>query len=278
MIYIYLNGRLGNYLFQVGTGLSLSEDITLIAPSDKIYKEVIKYPTIFGEYPIVRELPKNVPLFQQQSFYYEEIPYTGQDIVLKGDFQAYKYLNDKSALFIKSPADVTSFIEQSNLQLDDCVGIHVRRGDYLKLPHRHPFCGKKYYMEAVAKFPNDAQFIVCSDDIEWCKKNFKGEKFHFIESGSALIDFFMLSACKANIISNSTFSWWASFINHERKRIIAPSRWFGVQLAERSTKDLYLPKTEIVQCSYDGFTYIKAIALFYKDKFTVFLRRKGLRK
>lgn len=278
MVYVYLNGRLGNYLFQVATALSLSKDITLIAPSDKIFIEVQKYPTFFAKYPIIRELPHNVALFQQHTFYYEEIPYNGGDLIIKGDFQAYNYLKIKPEEFIREPNEVTTFIEKLNIPLKEYVGIHVRRGDYLKLPHRHPFCGEKYYKNALFKFNSGTKFIVCSDDINWCKDHFKGDIFYFVDGGSALIDFFILSKCKANIISNSTFSWWASFINNENKRIIAPSRWFGLELSERTTKDLYLPKTEIVHCSYDMTTYSKALILLMKDKISSTLRKMRLRK
>lgn len=278
MIYIYLNGRFGNYLFQVATGLSISNDITLIAPSEKILNEVQIYPSIFGKFPIIREEPLNIPVFQQQSYYYEEIPYSGQNLIIKGDFQAYKYLTALPNTFISIPSEISSYIKSLDVVLEDSVGIHVRRGDYLKLPHRHPFCGKKYYFDSIAKFDKGTQFVVCSDDLKWCKEIFVGDNFYFVESGSALADFFVLAQCKANIISNSTFSWWASFINHDNKRIIAPSRWFGIQLADRTTRDLYLPQTEVVQCHYDGCTFIKAVLLDIKDIISGFLRKTGIRK
>ena len=41
-----------------------------------------------------------------------------------------------------------------------------------------------------------------------------------------------------NIISNSTFSWWGSYINQNNGLIIAPSFWFG-PLGPKDIKDLY---------------------------------------
>jgi hypothetical protein len=46
--------------------------------------------------------------------------------------------------------------------------------------------------------------------------------------------------CKNNIIANSTFSWWAAWINtNESKKIICPKKWFGPKNSYLDTKDLY---------------------------------------
>ena len=53
------------------------------------------------------------------------------------------------------------------------------------------------------------------------------------------IDFCLMSLCEHNIIANSSFSWWASYLNkHINKKIIAPRNWFGKDTV-LDTKDLY---------------------------------------
>ena len=48
-----------------------------------------------------------------------------------------------------------------------------------------------------------------------------------------------MSKISNNIIANSSFSWWAAWLNtNENKSIIAPKVWFGPKNAHLSRKDL----------------------------------------
>ena len=55
---------------------------------------------------------------------------------------------------------------------------------------------------------------------------------------SAYIDLCIMSMCTHNIIANSSYSWWASYLNtNTEKKVISPSRWFGTNI---NVNDLYL--------------------------------------
>ncbi len=115
------------------------------------------------------------------------------------------------------------------------VGIHVRTyiKDYGHPPRReefHAFPGVGYYERAVSLFPEDTLFIICSDRIDWCKQHLPhiAKNLIFIEGNPHTHDFYLLSLCKHNIICNSTFSWWAAYLNpNPNKIVVSPDSWFG---------------------------------------------------
>jgi predicted amidohydrolase YtcJ len=83
-------------------------------------------------------------------------------------------------------------------------------------------------------------WIVFSDDVGWCRENFRMDRTHFVEGNLDVVDMFLMSKCKHNIIANSSFSWWASYLNRNPdKKVIAPKNWFG-PLMNKGVEDLYL--------------------------------------
>lgn len=77
--------------------------------------------------------------------------------------------------------------------------------------------------------------------MDWVKANFSLIKNAvFItpkESPTAITDFYLISNCKHQIIANSTFSWWAAYLNSNKEKIVmAPKKWFNE--ADYDAKDL----------------------------------------
>ena len=100
----------------------------------------------------------------------------------------------------------------------------------------------------MAEHVEEPHFFVFSDDIDWCRENivldhpvqvvdhdYKGRKFgNYMQ---------LMVSCKNFIIPNSSFAWWAVWLNEqENKRVIAPSNWFNE--GDYNTEDL-VPSTWI---------------------------------
>lgn len=112
------------------------------------------------------------------------------------------------------------------------VSIHVRRGDYVNHPFYVDLCKTDYYERAIKLFPK-SKFLVFSDDPEFVRSKFSNEnKFQIMEGGDELEDLNMMASCESNIIANSSYSFWAAYLNHNKgKKVIYPKQWFsdGIQ-------------------------------------------------
>ena len=103
--------------------------------------------------------------------------------------------------------------------------IHVRRGDYLKFPHMHNSRTMDYYNKAMKIVKADT-YLIFSDDIKWCKEQFVGDEYHFMDDRD-YIEMFLMSKCDHNIMCSSSFSWWGSYLNkNPNKIVVAPKKWF----------------------------------------------------
>ena len=90
-------------------------------------------------------------------------------------------------------------------------------------------------------------FLVFSDDIEWCKSNIKANYIEYVQYDEN-IDLILMSKCDHNIISNSSFSWWAAWLNKNENKIIKyPNIWFGKD-GPQDTFDLIPNSWNIVEC------------------------------
>jgi hypothetical protein len=122
------------------------------------------------------------------------------------------------------------------IQKSFSVSLHLRRGDYLSPENKAKFigsCTNEYYQAAMKyfliKYP-EILFFVFSDDTEYAINMFKKSKNVKImeKHEKDSFDLFYMSLCKHNIIANSSFSWWAAWLNkNPNKEIICPSKWFN---------------------------------------------------
>jgi len=249
MITSYLQGGLGNQLFQISAAIALAlenNDKTAFDIKNhdlpKQGRKCEKYlTTIFRNLNFSSNLPiKHV--YREPRFSYDKIAYE-TDMCLVGYFQSEKYF-DKYASEIRKLFSMDNHSRNvinnkyGEILANNTVAVHVRRGDYVKFSETHPPCSLKYYNEAITTFAPNTTFLFFSDDIAWCKKNFVQDNFIFIEENEDLVDLYLISMCCNAILSNSSFSWWGAWLNNKAdKRIIAPKNWFGPTISH-NTKDL----------------------------------------
>ena len=125
------------------------------------------------------------------------------------------------------------YIEQ--MERENSVGIHIRRGDYLYEPAFMNICDLDYYKKAINEILNDGKqhtFYIFSNDMKWCEKHItplvKGHKLILVTNNTgkdSCWDMFLMTHCKELIIANSSFSWWGAFLNNSNGRVIAPKVW-----------------------------------------------------
>lgn len=168
---------------------------------------------------------------------------------VRGYFQTEKYFSHcsneikknfsfKKEILEKAQEYVQKIKEKSGKSL---IGVHVRRGDYVRSPDHHPPCSFEYYKRCFDLFNRIGEFIflIFSDDPSWCEDNFKGENYIVCNLKDPYQELCCMSLCSHNIIANSSYSWWGAWLNNNRdKKILAPSKWFG-PLLNKNTDDVY---------------------------------------
>ncbi|WP_051316174.1 alpha-1,2-fucosyltransferase [Algoriphagus vanfongensis] len=150
---------------------------------------------------------------------------------VSGYFQSSKVFEENRD-FVKSlfKVSLTRFFASN-----DCV-THIRRGDYLTTIfaeiNSNAVVPEEWFVNQlnyIKKEYSPENFKVVGDDGNYLKyfcKKLELDTSALIQS--PMEDFVKLMTSKYLIISNSSFAWWAAFLNiHEDAVIIAPRNWVG---------------------------------------------------
>lgn len=272
-------GRLGNQMFQfaatvgiarkVETGFAFPKENTEV-PSVEDFKDGVTREVYFDlpkYFPFVAETL--APLKDIQTLHVAQEPYfhfcpefftIPDGTNLMGYFQTEKYFEHCSELirgFFQFSGQIQTQAENVLPKIagnPELVAVHLRVGDYKGLQQFHPVMDANYYFDAMMEFSDenhntDKYFIIFSDDIEYAKSLFgESEGIIYMENNEPAVDMCAMSMCDHNIIANSSFSWWAAWLNdNPNKKVVAPKKWFGPAYDNvHNTKDLY-PESWIVK-------------------------------
>ena len=241
---VKIMGGIGNQLFQYAFARAqvgdVGLDISFYSSPDNHTEVIPSREFILDKFNCRYKIAIN-PLFAEivtEDKYDSEKIY--QDTYFVGYWQKEEYFKDieqelKRELTLKDEY-ITEEMKQIASEMHSCnsVSIHVRRNDFVTLGHS---LDKEYYTDAIKAIRSEVKkpkFYVFSDDMEWCKKNFPSS-FRFIHIGEYQ-DFYLMQQAKNNIISNSTYSYWAYYLNKNKNIMIAPMDWKGVPCLERGRK------------------------------------------
>lgn len=180
---------------------------------------------------------------------FDECP---DNVSLHGHFESYLYFQNvhkelkKDLEFHDDIKEESEKFHKEN-NLNSPVSIVVRRGDFLLYADCHPVCNSDYYQTCINCFEKDRQYVIISDDIEWCKKQeiFSGNNFYFVDKTpnkimKAHYDMCVSSLCHDFIISNSTFAWWIAWLSSNmNKKVYMPDPWFGPSYSQFITDGYY---------------------------------------
>jgi len=237
MITSFIQGGLGNQLFQIAAGYSLADRLDtsfalhhgqhwLPLQGNRIetYKDNILSKINFEDlsnikftrydYTDAKHLP--IPLLDNQ--------------ILVGYFQSQKYFSsckDKiKELFTLKLVDMPK----------GSVSLHIRRGDYLSNPSIHPTMSADYYKKALQSIGSYSEVFVFTDSD--LPEGLEDSNITVVSEGTDYEQMGMMASCTHNVIANSTFSWWAAYLNQNNGVVVAPKTWYGPK-GPKDWQDIY---------------------------------------
>ena len=174
-----------------------------------------------------------------------------------GYWQSEKYFSDIRDILLKEFC-FPRITDPENIRLEKVikndkysVSLHLRMGDYLKVPKMYGgICTAEYYRKAIAYIKervDEPHFYVFSNDIGAAREMFADEDFVFVGNNSesqGYIDMHLMRLCRHQIIANSSFSWWGAWLNENAEKIVvAPGEWFR----KYDVKDIWCEGWKIVE-------------------------------
>lgn len=245
-----LMGGLGNQLFQIFATISYAKlnnktPYFIFSNTVDIGKSRPTYWTslLRGLLPLVK---KNIVPSQHvevtDKWATKQIPYyANKNVVLNGYFQSTHY-------FINHFDEIYNMIGFDELkevyvpsEYKEAVSMHFRFGDYVKLSHLYHLLSHEYYARAIHHILREKEcnkiFYFCedADEDEWVlpiinRLRQQYPSILFGKGGEGMTDWqqmICMSCCQANVIANSTFSWWSAMLNTRPDKIVVyPEKWY----------------------------------------------------
>jgi hypothetical protein len=229
-------GELGNQLFQIAATIGYSYQVNQdykfpkwhCVRSGNYYNDVFKN-------KIDDTLMNYVPpfTFNEPHLRYSKIPDYNHDVNLFGYFNCEKYFAHCKNEILEQfqPSDIINdHIE--TLDYTNSICLQLRYYDRPPIDPDNVFTdisdNLEYIRSAINHFGKDKTYLVTTNNFKKAKLLLPYPNFIFLESFTAIEQFFIQTKCDHNIITNSTFGWWGAYLNKNTdKTIFAPKKWFN---------------------------------------------------
>ena len=225
--------------------------------------------------------------------YFQSARYFNETVLPRRQLMQILGIPGKKRVVAARWAEEVSNNPQLPADLSQVISLHFRIGDYARFQGAHPLLPNEYYVRALRTLCGDGRAelttkkrmmnsatagtsnatapttILCfyeqDDETEVCRRLAEIEAawlatpapaiqfVHVPHTFSSWEQMLLMSMCKHNIIANSTFSWWAAYLNEtEGRRVCYPSTWFGAQLKHNDTSDLFPADWQCVKADVAG--------------------------
>lgn len=251
MIIVRLASGLGNQLGQYAMGRSLAHKLNTELKLDMTYfkgaDESLPHGSSqyrLGSFNVQENFATPEEIYslkkiREKDVSVDEVLNCPNNVYLAGFWQDERYFTDiadiiRKEFTLKKSLGMTAQHWQKKILAAECsVALHIRHGDYLGLEGVVRVLPLEYYRPCVAqlkKFFQNLTVFIFANELNLAK-NFLNldvpAEYVCGEDLTDLEEFYLMSLCRHNVIANSSFSWWAAWLNPNLDKIVfAPSPWF----------------------------------------------------
>ena len=224
---------------------------------------VLEFQELFeNKLPYIEELSVNTKnmsnyyhhdLDGSSNFLFSEVKFK-DNTMYHGYYQSDKYFADsnlKEELVLNKQIIDTLKNKHAKFFNKPTISLQYRLGGDRKLNKIQKFhknLNPSYYKRAVEEIStitnnniSDFNILVFSDDLELAKRalSYTNLDCYYIKNKNNIEDFAHMSICDHNVIGNSTFAWWAAYMNKNNGLVVAPKDFFGKKYSNFLLDDFY---------------------------------------
>ncbi len=245
MIYLNIQGGLGNQLFQSAFGLVISEmtgqDLCFLTQGYENYSYGFKYelsqnfPALMGRVRTSESIPEGTMVLNEPTTFSsaektiaEVVDHVNrnENVILNGYWPNEAYFENHEDLIRKYLTPMTSSVDLvsygKTIQQKNVIGVHVRRSEY----GHHGVARMDYYRNSIKEIRRNygnLPILVFTDEYNVCCFEFQKIKNLQVVKGdikNPYDEFYLLSKCRHFVLSNSSFSYWAAFFGEKPDSMI----------------------------------------------------------